>query len=108
MRNKNFKQLDLNFPCMVLLPDKPMPIIFLQFFSKPSEHKSKHNRRQIFYNEQTKLFSILLKVRSDQQQRASNPHPFESRFNALKLSLSHRHVAIVSEKQSKILTTAIY
>ena len=107
MLNKNFKQLDLNFSCMALLSDKPMPIIFFQLFSKESEYKSKHNRRKTFYNEQTTLFSILLVVRSDQRQRASNPDPFESRFNALKLPQSHRHVAIVNKKESEILTTAI-
>ena len=47
-------------------------------------------------------------VRSDKQQRAFNPDPFESLFYALKLPLSHQHVAIVNKKESEMAITTIY
>ena len=108
MRNKNFKQLDFEFVMVWYCFQINQCQSYFCSFSRQSEHKSKHNRRQIFYNKQTTLFSILLVVRSDQRQRASNPNSFESRFKALELPMSHRLVAIVNKKESEIAITAIY
>ena len=99
MPNISFKQLDMVWYCFQI---NQCQLYFCSFFSKQSEHKSKYNRRQIFYNKQTTLFSILLVVRSDQRQRASNPDPFESRFNALKLPLSHSTSPSLVKKEAKL------